>query len=132
LNAVGGWNELVTAADPEFMTLWKPATDPNFPWTGILLGAPILGIWYWCTDQFIVQRVLAARNLSEARRGTVFAGFLKLLPLFIFVIPGVIAYVLVQQGRLQLDSRTRRSPPWWPRSSPWASGAWWWPGCWPR
>jgi solute:Na+ symporter, SSS family len=102
LNAVGGWNELVAAAGPEFMTLWKPATDPNFPWTGILLGAPILGIWYWCTDQFIVQRVLAARNLTEARRGTVFAGFLKLLPLFIFVIPGVIAYVLVQQGQLEL------------------------------
>jgi solute:Na+ symporter, SSS family len=110
LNAVGGWNELVTAAGPEFMTLWKPATDPNFPWTGILLGAPILGIWYWCTDQFIVQRVLAARNLSEARRGTVFAGFLKLLPLFIFVIPGVIAYVLVQQGRLQLDTPDQALP----------------------
>jgi solute:Na+ symporter, SSS family len=102
LHAVGGWNELVTAAGPEFMTLWQPVTDPNFPWTGIILGAPILGIWYWCTDQFIVQRVLAARNLSEARRGTVFAGFLKLLPLFIFVIPGVIAYVLVQQGRMEL------------------------------
>jgi solute:Na+ symporter, SSS family len=110
LNAVGGWNELVTAAGPEFMTLWKPATDPNFPWTGILLGAPILGIWYWCTDQFIVQRVLAARNLSEARRGTVFAGFLKLLPLFIFVIPGVIAYVLVQQGRLHLDTPDQALP----------------------
>jgi solute:Na+ symporter, SSS family len=110
LNAVGGWNELVTAAGPEFMTLWKPATDPDFPWTGILLGAPILGIWYWCTDQFIVQRVLAARNLSEARRGTVFAGFLKLLPLFIFVIPGVIAYVLVQQGRLQLDTPDQALP----------------------
>jgi solute:Na+ symporter, SSS family len=102
LNAVGGWNELVAVAGPEFMTLWKPATDPDFPWTGILLGAPILGIWYWCTDQFIVQRVLAARNLTEARRGTIFAGFLKLLPLFIFVIPGVIAYVLVQQGQLEL------------------------------
>jgi solute:Na+ symporter, SSS family len=110
LNAVGGWNELVTAAGPEFMTLWKPATDPDFPWTGILLGAPILGIWYWCTDQFIVQRVLAARNLTEARRGTVFAGFLKLLPLFIFVIPGVIAYVLVQQGRLQLDTPDQALP----------------------
>jgi solute:Na+ symporter, SSS family len=110
LNAVGGWNELATAAGPEFMTLWKPATDPNFPWTGILLGAPILGIWYWCTDQFIVQRVLAARNLSEARRGTVFAGFLKLLPLFIFVIPGVIAYVLVQQGRLHLDTPDQALP----------------------
>jgi solute:Na+ symporter, SSS family len=86
------------------MDMWKPATDPNFPWTGILFGAPILGIWYWCTDQFIVQRVLAARNLQEARRGTILAGFLKLLPLFIFVIPGVIAAVLAQQGRLQLDN----------------------------
>jgi solute:Na+ symporter, SSS family len=110
LNAVGGWNELVAAAGPEFMTLWKPATDPNFPWTGILLGAPILGIWYWCTDQFIVQRVLAARNLTEARRGTIFAGFLKLLPLFIFVIPGVIAYVLVQQGRLELAASDHALP----------------------
>jgi solute:Na+ symporter, SSS family len=110
LNAVGGWGELVAAAGPEFMTLWKPASDPDFPWTGILLGAPILGLWYWCTDQFIVQRVLAARNLSEARRGTIFAGFLKLLPLFIFVIPGVIAYVLVQQGRLQLDSSDQALP----------------------
>jgi solute:Na+ symporter, SSS family len=104
LSAVGGWGELVTAAGPEFMDMWKPASDPNFPWTGILFGAPILGIWYWCTDQFIVQRVLAARNLKEARRGTVFAGFLKLLPLFIFVIPGVIATVLAQQGRLQLGT----------------------------
>jgi solute:Na+ symporter, SSS family len=110
LNAVGGWGELTAAAGPEFMTLWKPATDPNFPWTGIVLGAPILGIWYWCTDQFIVQRVLAARNLSEARRGTVFAGFLKLLPLFIFVIPGVIAYVLVQQGRLTLATPDQALP----------------------
>jgi solute:Na+ symporter, SSS family len=110
LNAVGGWGEMTAAAGPGFMTLWKPATDPNFPWTGIVLGAPILGIWYWCTDQFIVQRVLAARNLSEARRGTIFAGFLKLLPLFIFVIPGVIAYVLVQQGRLELASPDQALP----------------------
>jgi solute:Na+ symporter, SSS family len=110
LNAVGGWNELVTAAGPEFMTLWKPATDPNFPWTGIVFGAPILGIWYWCTDQFIVQRVLAARNLQEARRSTIFAGFLKILPLFIFVIPGVIAMVLAQQGRLQLGTSDQALP----------------------
>lgn len=102
LNAVGGWGELMAAAGPEFMDLWKPVTDANFPWTGILFGAPILGIWYWCTDQFIVQRVLSARNLPHARRGTIFAGFLKQLPLFIFVIPGVIAYVLVKQGRLEL------------------------------
>lgn len=110
LNAVGGWDVLVTTAGPEFMDMWKPATDPNFPWTGILLGAPILGVWYWCTDQFIVQRVLAARNLSEARRGTLFAGFLKLLPLFIFVIPGVIAFVLQQQGRLQLGAPDQALP----------------------
>jgi solute:Na+ symporter, SSS family len=110
LNAVGGWGELRSAAGPEFMELWKPASDPNFPWTGIVFGAPILGIWYWCTDQFIVQRVLAARNLKEARRGTVFAGFLKLLPLFVFVIPGVIAYVLAQQGRLELASPDQALP----------------------
>lgn len=110
LDAVGGWGELVNAAGPGFFDMWKPASDPDFPWTGILFGAPILGIWYWCTDQFIVQRVLAARNLKEARRGTQFAGFLKLLPLFIFVIPGVIAYVLAQQGRLQLASPDQALP----------------------
>jgi solute:Na+ symporter, SSS family len=110
LDAVGGWDVLVATAGPGFMDMWKPASDPNFPWTGILLGAPILGVWYWCTDQFIVQRVLAARNLSEARRGTLFAGFLKILPLFIFVIPGVIAYVLQQQGRMQLATPDQALP----------------------
>jgi SSS family solute:Na+ symporter len=110
LQAVGGWGELRAVAGPEFFDMWKPASDPNFPWTGILFGAPILGIWYWCTDQFIVQRVLAARNLTEARRGTQFAGFLKILPLFIFVIPGVIAYVLVQQGRLELGAPDQALP----------------------
>jgi SSS family solute:Na+ symporter len=85
------------------MDLWKPASDPAFPWTGILFGAPILGIWYWCTDQFIVQRTLAARNLREARQGTIFAAFLKLLPLFLFVVPGVIAAILAREGRLTLD-----------------------------
>jgi SSS family solute:Na+ symporter len=85
-------------------------SDPDFPWTGILFGAPILGIWYWCTDQFIVQRVLAARDETHARRGTIFAGFLKTLPLFIFVIPGVIAYCLVQEGRLTLTSPDQALP----------------------
>src|SRR3972149_364757 len=69
-------------------------SDPDFPWTGIVFGAPILGIWYWCTDQYIVQRVRAARNLDQARTGTLFAGFLKILPVFILVLPGVIAYSL--------------------------------------
>jgi solute:Na+ symporter, SSS family len=110
LNAVGGWNALMTAAAPGTMDMWKPASDPNFPWTGILFGAPILGVWYWCTDQFIVQRTLAARNLQEARRGTIFAAFLKILPLFIFVIPGVIAAVLAQQGRLTLATPDQALP----------------------
>jgi SSS family solute:Na+ symporter len=70
----------------------------------MLFGAPILGIWYWCTDQFIVQRVLSARNISQARKGTIFAGFLKQLPLFIFVIPGIIAFALVSQGLLTFAS----------------------------
>ncbi len=110
LDAVGGWGELTRAAGPEFMDMWKPANDPAFPWTGIIFGAPILGVWYWCTDQFIVQRVLAARNLKEARRGTVFAGFLKILPLFIFVIPGVIAMVLAKQGKMQLNAADQALP----------------------
>ncbi|HEX2191415.1 MAG TPA: sodium:solute symporter [Longimicrobiaceae bacterium] len=110
LEAVGGWGTLREVAGPAFWDMWRPASDPDFPWTGILFGAPILGIWYWCTDQFIVQRVLAARNLTEARRGTQFAGFLKLLPLFIFVIPGVIAYALVQQGRLELAAPDQALP----------------------
>lgn len=110
LDAVGGWGEMTRAAGPAFLDLWKPASDPNFPWTGIAFGAPILGVWYWCTDQFIVQRTLAARNLQEARRGTLFAGFLKLLPLFIFVIPGVLAHVLAEQGRLTLTDADQALP----------------------
>jgi SSS family solute:Na+ symporter len=104
LQAVGGWHSMTEAAGADFLDMWKPATDPNFPWTGILLGAPILGVWYWCTDQFIVQRVLSARNIDEARRGAIFAGFVKLLPLFIFVVPGIIAHVLASRGELVLSS----------------------------
>ena len=91
---VGGWQGLQEHVPPDFFSVWKPANHPDFPWTGIVFGAPILGVWYWCTDQFIVQRVLAARNQEEARRGTIFAGFLKILPMFIFVLPGVIAAAL--------------------------------------
>jgi SSS family solute:Na+ symporter len=110
LDAVGGWTPLVQQAGPGFLSMWKPLSDPNFPWTGILLGAPILGVWYWCTDQFIVQRVLSARNVDDARRGAIFAGFLKILPLFIFVVPGVIAYVLSQRGELVLGSPDQALP----------------------
>ncbi len=91
---VGGWQGLQARMPADFFSIWKPATHPDFPWTGIIFGAPILGVWYWCTDQFIVQRVLAARNQEEARSGIIFAGFLKILPVFIFVLPGVIAAAL--------------------------------------
>lgn len=110
LEQVGGWSALRDAAGVEYFDLWKPASHPDYPWTGVLFGAPILGIWYWCTDQFIVQRVLSARNLQEARRGTIFAGFLKQLPLFLFVIPGVIAFVLAQSGKLQLERPDQALP----------------------
>ena len=110
LSQVGGWSGMTEAVPESFMTVWKPISDPAFPWTGILFGAPILAIWYWCTDQVIVQRTLAARNITEGRRGTIFAGYLKVLPLFIFVIPGVIAAALVQQGDLQLDSSDQALP----------------------
>lgn len=104
LEAVGGWGELKAQAGSAHFDLWKPMSDPEFPWTGILFGAPILGVWYWCTDQFIVQRVLSAQNGAEARKGTIFAGFLKQTPLFIFVLPGVIAYVLAKNGQLELGA----------------------------
>ncbi len=110
LSALGGWAALEETVAPAFLDLWQPVTDPNFPWTGILFGAPILGVWYWCTDQFIVQRVLAAHGQDNARRGTIFAGYLKLLPLFIFVLPGVIAYALSQRGALQLDAPDQALP----------------------
>jgi len=110
IDAVGGWGALYETAGGEFFNLWKPMSHPDFPWTGILFGAPILGVWYWCTDQFIVQRVLAAKDLNNARRGTIFAGFLKILPLFIFVIPGVIAYTLAQRGELALGNPDEALP----------------------
>jgi SSS family solute:Na+ symporter len=99
LHAVGGWSGLKAAVPPDFFSMWKPSNHKDFPWTGVVFGAPILGIWYWCTDQHIVQRVLAARNIKEARRGTIFAGYLKILPVFIFVLPGIIAAALYQDVR---------------------------------
>ncbi len=94
LHEAGGWSAVVAKTPPEFWSMFRPMDDPDFPWTGILLGAPIMGVWYWCTDQYIVQRVLSARNLDHARTGTIFAGFLKILPVFILVLPGVIVYAL--------------------------------------
>ncbi len=91
---VGGFPGLKASVPPDFFHMFKPMSDPNFPWTGIVFGAPILGIWYWCTDQFIVQRVLSAKSIDHARSGTIFAGFLKILPVFILVVPGIIARAL--------------------------------------
>lgn len=94
LNQAGGWENLTAGTPASYWHMFKPMTDPDFPWTGIVFGAPILGIWYWCTDQYIVQRVLSAKNLSNAQSGAIFAGFLKILPVFILILPGVIAYYL--------------------------------------
>jgi SSS family solute:Na+ symporter len=94
LGRVGGLAHLRTMVPPDYFHMIKPISDPNFPWTGIFFGAPILGIWYWCTDQVIVQRVLSARDEGHAKAGTIFAGFLKILPVFMLVLPGIIAFAL--------------------------------------
>lgn len=109
LYQLGGWDgllETISLASLEegkpkvdqFFNLWRPMDDTNYPWTGMLFGAPILGVWYWCTDQYIVQRALSAKDVNNARKGALFAGYLKLLPVFLFFIPGVIAYALLQKG----------------------------------
>ena len=123
LYQLGGWDEMIstiaTAAQTEgnppvdrFFNLWRPMEDTDYPWTGMLFGAPILGVWYWCTDQFIVQRVLSAKDISNARKGALFAGYLKLLPVFLFFLPGVIAYALLQKGMISfsLDNADQALP----------------------
>jgi len=94
LNEVGGFEGLRAALPPDYFHMFKPASHPDFPWTGIVFGAPILAVWYWCTDQVIVQRVLSAKNIRHARSGAIFAGFLKILPVFILILPGMIALAL--------------------------------------
>ncbi|HAX95097.1 MAG TPA: Na+/glucose cotransporter [Prolixibacteraceae bacterium] len=108
---VGGWTELLevcrantTPLGDDMTSLMRSAKDPEYPWTGIILGSAIIGFWYWCTDQFIVQRVLSGRNIKHARRGAIFGAYLKLTPVFIFLIPGMIAYALNQKGIITLSS----------------------------
>jgi len=109
---LGGWSELVRICketttgygNDNMLTLVRSAKDPEFPWTGVILGSAIIGFWYWCTDQYIVQRTLSAPNQKVARRGTIFAGYLKLLPVFIFMIPGLIAFALAKQQKLFLPN----------------------------
>ena len=110
LKEVGGWDSLVASLPKEKLNMFPPLNDPEYPWLGILIASPIVGLWYWCTDQHIVQRCLAARNEKEARRGTIFAAYLKLLPFFIFLIPGLIAYALHAQGKMQMDDTNAAFP----------------------
>jgi solute:Na+ symporter, SSS family len=121
LAKLGGWSAFRAALDPDLFNLWKPLIPAGmdgtwapvkeagriawyfngyYPWLGMLFCAPIIGLWYWCTDQYIVQRALGAPNERTARRGTIFAAFLKLLPVFIFIIPGMIALALAKSGRI--------------------------------
>ncbi|MGK9475584.1 sodium:solute symporter family transporter [Melioribacter sp. OK-6-Me] len=94
LKEIGGVEQLFQKLPADYFQMFKPMDDPEFPWTGILFGAPIIAFWYWCTDNYIVQRILAARRVEDARKGTLFAGLLKILPIFLFVIPGMTAVVL--------------------------------------
>ena len=121
LEKLGGWGELRSILGSDMFNLWKPLIPAGmegtwepvketgriawyfngyYPWLGMLFCAPIIGLWYWCTDQYIVQRALAANSEQQARRGTIFAGFLKLLPVFIFIIPGMICFALASSGKV--------------------------------
>lgn len=121
LEALGGWSELRAIVGSEMFNLWKPLVpdgiestwapvkdagkmawyfNDNYPWLGMLFAAPVVGLWYWTTDQYIVQRALGAPNETEARRGSIAAAMLKLLPVFIFIIPGMIAFALAKTGQV--------------------------------
>jgi len=92
---MAGWRATVAAAGAN-IHLIRPFGDPDWSWTAVLPGSAIIGFWYWCTDQYIVQRVLAGKNQQESRRGTILAGFLKLTPVFIFLVPGMVAFALTK------------------------------------
>lgn len=109
LDKVGGWSE-VERLNEANMHLIRSASDSEFPWPGIIFGSFIIGFWYWCTDQYIVQRVLSAKGIKEARRGTMFAGYLKLLPVFIFLVPGLIAFALNAKGIITYESADQAFP----------------------
>ena len=127
LQALGGWDELRRICGSEMFNLWKPLVpagldgtwspvreagrvawyfNDNYPWLGMLFCAPIIGLWYWCTDQYIVQRALGAPNEREARRGSIWASYLKLLPVFIFIIPGMICFALAKSGQVTALQQT--------------------------
>jgi SSS family solute:Na+ symporter len=108
-NKVGGWGEITSTlqstGELDKLSMLKSADDPGgMPWYAIFLGYPVLGIWYWCADQTIVQRVLGAKDENHARLGSLFCGFIKILPVFIFVLPGLMAYVLAKKGMFDISS----------------------------
>ncbi len=106
LKAVGGWEQVVAITSAvkvnehgdTMFNLIRSNHDANFPWLGVLIGSSVIGFWYWCTDQYIVQRVLSGKNESEARRGAIFGAYLKLTPVFLFLIPGMIAFAMAKKG----------------------------------
>lgn len=110
LDHVGGWESMKATVTPAYLNMWRPASDPDFPWPTLLISSSIVGIWYWCTDQYIVQRTLTAKNLKEGRRGTIFGALMKLLPVFLFLIPGVIALALKMRGELHWDTPDQAFP----------------------
>ena len=125
LHQLGGWSELRRLCGSDMFNLWKPLIpagiesswapvleknaagavvkeawyfNGNYPWLGMAICAPVIGLWYWCTDQYIVQRALGAPNQQTARRGSIFAAFLKLFPVYLFIIPGLICFALAKKG----------------------------------
>ena len=106
MKALGSWDQMLQLCDvqPKYegatgtmIHLMRSNSDPQYPWLGALIGSAVIGFWYWCTDQYIVQRVLSGKNEKESRRGTIFGAYLKLLPVFLFLIPGMIAFALHQK-----------------------------------
>ena len=106
MKALGSWDQMLQLCDvkPSYegatgtmIHLMRSNSDPQYPWLGALIGSAVIGFWYWCTDQYIVQRVLSGKNEKESRRGTIFGAYLKLLPVFLFLIPGMIAFALHQK-----------------------------------
>lgn len=110
LSEIGGWSNLKATVGTEYFNMWRPNTDPDYPWLPLFITSTIVGIWYWCTDQVIVQRVLTAKNIKEARRGSIFGALLKLMPVFLFLIPGVVALGLKMQGKLEWNSPDEAFP----------------------
>ncbi len=105
--ALDGWGVLQSTLkqSPEVVqafSLWHPLSHPTLPWLGVVVASITTGVWYWCTDQFIIQRTLAARNMTQARRGALWGGFLKLSPVFIFLVPGMLGYALHQHGMIAI------------------------------